>query len=67
VAADLGGCALSQNSTRVHDRHPITIFRFLHEVSRHHRRYTLLAKRGDAPPKLAAGQRISAAGGLVEK
>src|SRR6187402_1495029 len=49
--SDLAGRPLRQHLAGVHDRDPIAILRFLHEVRRHDDGHALLRKRRDSPPK----------------
>ena len=66
-AADFGRRALGQHAAGIHDRDAVAVFGFLHEMRGDDHGHALLGQRGDPPPEFAAGQRIGAAGRLVEK
>ena len=66
-AADFGRRSLREDPAAIQDRDAVAIFGFFHEMRGDDDGDALLGQRGDAPPELAPGQRIGAAGRLVEK
>ena len=65
--ADFRRRALRQHAAGVQDRHAVAVFGFLHEMRGDDHGDALLGERGDPLPEFAPGERIGAAGGLVEK
>ena len=51
----------------IDQRHPVAVFRFVHEMGRHHDGDAARHHRVDEAPELAAGQRVDAGGRFVEK
>ena len=67
MTANVGGGTLGQDAPRIKNDDAVAIFGFLHEVSRDDDGHAVLGEVGDALPKLAAGERVGAAGRFVEK